>query len=253
MTGEADPRNPMLPALEGLAAVETAGIGRGRASRRRGDGLRRHRVPARPRRPVGRRGGDRRRVVRRRARLDRDAAALGDRRGRPGARVRVGHASGVQRPSRDGRLPARGHRRAPSDALRLRAARERCRWTSSAFSRWATARPTTPPTRSAVCDSSRRRATQRLQALARRDEREAEQRLCSEALLGGRELFSLDPEVVLAEAAARAGELTGADDVMRAAAGRHGALPPKDSTTTSGRRWTRRSGRGRRPRPAPAS
>jgi serine phosphatase RsbU (regulator of sigma subunit) len=59
-----------------------------------------------------------------------------------------------------------------------------------------------------------RRATQRLQTLARRDEQEAEERLCSEALLGGRELFSLDPEVVLAEAAARAGELTGAEDVV---------------------------------------
>lgn len=58
------------------------------------------------------------------------------------------------------------------------------------------------------------RAAHRLQALAAEERRDAEQRLCAEALLGGRELFSLDPEVVLREATRRARELTGAADVV---------------------------------------
>ena len=59
-----------------------------------------------------------------------------------------------------------------------------------------------------------RRTADRLTALAALARHDAEQRLCTEALLGGRELFSLDPELVLTEAAARARELTGADDVI---------------------------------------
>jgi GAF domain-containing protein len=58
------------------------------------------------------------------------------------------------------------------------------------------------------------RAAARLQALAGDERREAERRLCSEALVGGRELFTLDPDGVLTEAAARATELTGAADVV---------------------------------------
>ena len=58
------------------------------------------------------------------------------------------------------------------------------------------------------------RTAERLRTLAGDESRDVEQRLCSEALLGGRELFSLDPEVVLAEAAARGRELTGAVDVV---------------------------------------
>ena len=58
-----------------------------------------------------------------------------------------------------------------------------------------------------------RHAARRLAALAGHERRDAEQRLCAEALLGGRELFSLEPDEVLTETAARALELTGADDV----------------------------------------
>ena len=59
-----------------------------------------------------------------------------------------------------------------------------------------------------------RHAARRLAALAGHERRDAEQRLCAEALLGGRELFSLEPDEVLTETAARALELTGADDVV---------------------------------------
>jgi len=59
-----------------------------------------------------------------------------------------------------------------------------------------------------------RHTADRLTALAAVERQDAEQRSCTEALLGGRELFSLDPEVVLTEAAARARELTGAEDVI---------------------------------------
>ncbi len=58
-----------------------------------------------------------------------------------------------------------------------------------------------------------RSTARRLTALADRERQDAEQRLRAEALLGGRELFSLDPESVLAEAVSRAREVTGADDV----------------------------------------
>lgn len=57
-------------------------------------------------------------------------------------------------------------------------------------------------------------AAHRLEALAADEGRAAERRSRAEALLGGRELFSLDPEAVLAEAAARARGLTGARDVF---------------------------------------
>ena len=54
-----------------------------------------------------------------------------------------------------------------------------------------------------------RRAAARLSELAGEERREVEQRVRSEVLLGGRGLFSLDPEVVLAEAAGRAREIAG--------------------------------------------
>ncbi len=55
------------------------------------------------------------------------------------------------------------------------------------------------------------RAAHRLHTLAHRAEAEAEQRLCSEALLGDRGLFQLDPNGVLVETVARARELSGGD------------------------------------------
>jgi GAF domain-containing protein len=58
------------------------------------------------------------------------------------------------------------------------------------------------------------RAAGRLTALTDGERQATEQRLWTEALIGGRELFSLDPEVVLAAVAARAREVTGADDVL---------------------------------------
>lgn len=59
-----------------------------------------------------------------------------------------------------------------------------------------------------------RRTAHRLRTLASVECRDAERRLCGETLLGGRELFSLDPEAVLSAAVARVRELTGAEDVV---------------------------------------
>ena len=58
-----------------------------------------------------------------------------------------------------------------------------------------------------------RHTAHRLTALADGERQDAERRLGAEALLGGRELFSLDPQSVVAEAVARAREVTGAHDV----------------------------------------
>ncbi len=58
------------------------------------------------------------------------------------------------------------------------------------------------------------RAAERLQALAGVERAEADQRLVMEALVGGRELSSLDPDGVLSEAAARARALTASADTV---------------------------------------
>ncbi len=212
MTGEADPRNPMLPALEGLAAVETAGTVE--------DVLRAAVetacvATASPRGLAGLSDGEAVTAV---ECFDAERGWIGTPlrweigEGAPGRVCESGtplacndlpgtaeclpEASAVLRLTRFACVPLESTAGGPLGFLEVgnretdyTADEVRClRLVAS-------------------------RAAQRLQALARRDEQEAEQRLCTEALLGGRELFSLDPEVVLAEAAARAGELTGAEDV----------------------------------------